>query len=140
MLTFFATSDEYHELSTNYASKKVAVNDRARFYHLRKIMAENAKRSGNDILAAKLYKVSMRLADSADRYTLTMFNQYSNVSDDLAGNLAGFLAAQGVSQPETEPYVPEADKESMAAYLDELRSRTADESDSAVKNYFNPED
>lgn len=95
-LMTLATSSEAHEIPTKYKSHKKAVNDRARFYHLRKLMANKMASEGHVNISEKIFAVGMKLQENEDgTYDLILFNQHSGLSDELEDSLSAFLSKHG---------------------------------------------
>jgi len=108
-ITRLANLSTYREVSIPHPSKRAAVNERARLYHLRKLLAEDALHRGNHIEANKIYSVGIRLTVNPDNTaTLTVFNQYSPVSSTTLNAFEQFLEETApLEETKQSPFTPE---------------------------------
>lgn len=85
MFYYLASNEGPVEKTIQFRNHKNAVRERAKLYHLRKLLAEAAAEQGNQELAEKFYTIGISLdfaSDGSGGARLTLYNQHCGFSDE----------------------------------------------------------
>ncbi len=129
----FAQTEDTIEKTIPFSNPKVATRERAKMYQLRRLLADAAHESGNELLSEKFFTVGIRLTQRSDGGAdLTLYSQHTPFSSEIMDAAEEVLSTAGASK-HTAPTVSSEEMEEFNAKM----LREAQDSDSSVfDKYF----